>query len=125
MKHVLIVSGMALASLAASAQTSLPAVNVVAPPYSSQHGGYLISGDFKVDPRMPSAVFPAQALVKDDILSIEPVHLQDNEYLILQECASADCHEASLVRFWSSDDIGGDDTRHNRVWITHENKYFI
>jgi hypothetical protein len=125
MKHVLIVSGMALASLAASAQTSLPAVNVVAPPYSSQHGGYLISGDFKVDPRMSSVVFPAQALVKDDILSIEPVHLQDNEYLILQECASADCHEASLVRFWSSDDIGGDDARHNRVWITHENKYFI
>jgi hypothetical protein len=74
---------------------------------------------------MSSVVFPAQALVKDDILSIEPVHLQDNEYLILQECASADCHEASLVRFWSSDDIGGDDARHNRVWITHENKYFI
>jgi hypothetical protein len=125
MKQVLIVSGLVLASLAASAQTSLPAVNVNAPPFSSQHGGYLISGDFKVDPRMPSVVFPAQALVKDDILSIEPVHLQDNEYLILQECASADCHEASLVRYWSSDDIGGDDTRHNRVRITHENKYFI
>ncbi len=113
-----------LASFVASAQTNLPAVNVTAP-YSSLHGGYLISGDFKVDPRMPSVVFPAQALVTDDILSIEPVHLQDNEYLILQECASADCHEASLVRFWSSDGIGGDDTRRNRVWITHENKYFI
>ncbi|MBB6188695.1 hypothetical protein [Rhodanobacter sp. MP7CTX1] len=125
MKHALISSGLVLASLAASAQTTLPAVNVVAPPFSSQHGGYLISGDFKLDPRMPSVVFPAQALVKDDILSIEPVHLQDNEYLILQECASADCHEASLVRFWSADDIGGDNTRHNRVWITHENKYFL
>jgi hypothetical protein len=74
---------------------------------------------------MPSVVFPAQALVRDDLLSIEPVHLQDNEYLILQECASADCHEASPVRFWSSDNLGGDDTRHNRVWITHENKYFL
>lgn len=125
MKNVLVISGLILASLSASAQTSLPAVNVTASPYSSQHGGYLISGDFKVDPRMPSVVFPAQALVKDDILSIEPVHLQDNEYLVLQECASADCRQASLVRYWSADDIGGDDMRHNRVWITHENKYFI
>jgi len=125
MKHLLIVSGLILACLAASAQTSLSPVNVTAPPYSSQHGGYLISGDFKVDPRMPSVVFPAQALVKDDILSIEPVHLQDDEYLILQECASADCRQASLVRYWSSSDLGGDDTRHNRVRITHENKYFI
>jgi len=122
---VLAAGALALASLAAMAQTTLPAVKVTAPPYSSQHGGYLISGDFKVDPRMPSVVFPAQALVKDDILSIEPVHLQDNEYLVLQECASADCHEASLVRYWNSGDIGGDRTRHNRVWITHENKYFI
>ena len=116
---------LALTSLVASAQTTLPAVKVTAPAYSSQHGGYLISGDFKVDPRMPSVVFPAQALVKDDILSIEPIHLQDDEYLVLQECASADCHEASIVRFWNSDDIGGADTRRNRVWITHQNKYFI
>lgn len=125
MKHMLMFGGLLMASLCASAQTTLPAVKVTAPPYSSQHAGYLISGDFKVDPRMPSVVFPAQALVKDDILSIEPVHLQDNEYLVLQECASADCHEASLVRYWNSDDIGGNDARHNRVWITHENKYFI
>ena len=93
---------LALASLVARAQTTLPAVKVTAPAYSSQHGGYLISGDFKVDPRMPAVVFPAQALVKDDILSIEPIRLQDNEYLVLQECASADCHQASLVRFWKS-----------------------
>ena len=114
-----------LASFAALAQTDLPAVKVTAPPYSSQHGGYLISGDFKVDPRMPAVVFPAQALVKGDILSIEPMSLQDNEYLVLQECASADCHEASIVRFWSADNIGGEDSRYNRVRITHENKYFI
>lgn len=116
---------LALASLGVSAQTNLPGVEVTAPAYASHHGGYLISGDFKVDPRMPSVVFPAQALVKDDILSIEPIHLQDDEYLVLQECAVADCHEASLVRVWSSSNLGGDDTRYNRVWITHENKYFL
>ncbi|MDE2317976.1 MAG: hypothetical protein KGK06_16350 [Xanthomonadaceae bacterium] len=100
-------------------------MKVTAPPYSSQHGGYLISGDFKVDPRMPTVVFPAQALVKGDILNIEPMSLQDDEYLVLQECASADCREASLVRFWTADNIGGEDSRYNRVRITHENKYFI
>jgi hypothetical protein len=114
-----------LASFAVLAQTDLPAVKVTAPPYSAQHGGYLISGDFRVDPRMPSVVFPAQALVKGDVLSIEPMSLQDNEYLVLQECASSDCHEASVVRFWTADNLGGDDTRYNRVRITHENKYFI
>ena len=40
---------LAMASLVVSAQTTLPAVKVTAPAYSSQHGGYLISGDFKVD----------------------------------------------------------------------------
>ncbi len=117
--------GCLLAGFAASAQTDLPAVKVTAPPYSSQHGGYLISGDFKVDPRMPTVVFPAQALVKGDILNIEPMSLQDDEYLVLQECASADCRKASLVRFWTADNIGGEDSRYNRVRITHENKYFI
>ena len=125
LSRILWPGSLVLASLVASAQTTLPAVNVTAPAYSSHHGGYLISGDFKVDPRMPSVVFPAQALVKNDILSIEPIQLQDDEYLVLQECASADCHEASLVRVWNSDDIGGNDARRNRVWITHENKYFI
>lgn len=125
MKHVLIAAVLVVTSHCTWAQTTLPAVKVTAPPYSSESGGYLISGDFRVDPRMPSVVFPAQPLVKDDILSIEPIHLQDNEYLVVQECASTDCHEASLVRYWNSDDIGGNDTRHNRLWITHENKYFI
>jgi hypothetical protein len=114
-----------LANLAASAQTNLPAVKVTAPGYSTEKGGYVISGDFKVDPRMPQVVFPAESLMQGDILSIEPVHLQDDEYLVLQECASAGCRDASLVRFWSSSDLGGDDTRRNRVRITHENKYFI
>jgi hypothetical protein len=119
------IAGLALASLAAIAQTTLPAVKVTAPEYSTQHGGYLISGDFKVDPRMPMVVFPAQPLEQDDILSIEPVHLQDDEYLVLQECASAGCRDASVVRFWTSANIGGEDTPRNRVRITHENKYFI
>lgn len=114
-----------LLTLAASAQTNLPEVMVTAP-YTSEHGGYRISGDFKVDPRMPSVVFPAQALVKDDILSIQPIRLEDDEYLVLQECARADCSEALIVRVW---DAGGAtglvQNSANRVWIKHQNKYFI
>lgn len=105
--------------------TDLPGITVTAP-YTSVHGGYLISGDFKVDPRMPSVVFPAQPLVKDDILSIQPLRLADNEYLVLQECARADCREAHVVRVWNA--AGATDPAGNsadRIWIQHENKYFI
>lgn len=113
--------------LHASAQTTttLPGITVTAP-YTEHHGGYLISGDFKVDPRMPDVVFPARALVKDDILSVWPLRLNDDEYLVLQECASADCSQAHLVRVWGHTGaltpVGNNDYR---VWIRHENKYFI
>ena len=58
--------------------------------------------------------------MKDDILSIDPVHLQDDEYLVLQECTVADCHNALLARVWGSTNIGGGDARHNRVRIIVE-----
>ncbi|MGH8214206.1 MAG: hypothetical protein ACREPZ_00675, partial [Rhodanobacteraceae bacterium] len=55
-----------------------------------------------------------------------PVHLNDNEYLVLQECAAADCSRAHLVRVWDGNGaltpVGNSDYR---VWIRHENKYFI
>lgn len=112
----------------ASAQTTttLPRITVTGTPYTRHHGGYVISGDFKVDPRMPDLVFPARALVKDDILSVQPIHLNDDEYLVLQECAVADCSRAHLVRVWDANGAltpvgNGDD----RIWIGHENKYFI
>ena len=109
----------------APAPTNLPAITVTAP-YTTAHGGYLISGDFKVDPRIPSVVFPARPLVKDDILSIQPMRLADDEYLVLQECATADCSQADIVRVWNAD---GATTMvqnsENRIWIRHENKYFL
>jgi hypothetical protein len=115
-------------ALPASAQTTstLPRITVTASPYTKRHGGYVISGNFRVDPRMSYVVFPARALVKDDILSVRPIHLDDNEYLVLQECASTDCSRAHLVRVWGANGaltpVANNDFR---VWITHENKYFI
>lgn len=112
----------------ASAQTTptLPRITVTGTPYTEHHGGYVISGDFKVDPRMPDVVFPARALVKDDILSVYPLRLNDDEYLVLQECAVTDCSRAHLVRVWGHtgalSQVGNSDYR---VWIRHENKYFI
>ncbi|HET7593362.1 MAG TPA: hypothetical protein VFK00_10205, partial [Rhodanobacteraceae bacterium] len=84
--------------LPASAQTTtkLPRITVTGTPYVEHHGGYVISGNFKVDPRMPYVVFPARALVEDDILSVHPVHLNDDDYLVLQECVASDCSRAHL-----------------------------
>lgn len=93
---------MAMLSICAAAQSDLPGVTVTAPAYTSHYGGYVITGDFKVDPRMPQVVFPAQPLVKDDILSVQPMHLTDDEYLVLQECFSAECRQAALVRVWNA-----------------------
>ncbi len=123
--RALIGCSLCLLALPASAQTNLPGITVTAP-YTSEHGSYLISGDFKVDPRMPAVVFAAQALVKDDILSIRPIRLADDEYLVLQECARADCSEALIVRVWNAGGATGlVGNSENRIWIKHENKYFI
>jgi hypothetical protein len=105
---------------------NLPGVTVTADAYTESRGGYLISGDFKVDPRMPTVVFPATALVEGDVLSVEPQHLNDNDYVVLQECASADCSDSRIVRVWSSvagHPVGGGNDR--RIIIPHENKYWI
>jgi hypothetical protein len=104
----------------------LPRVTVTADAYTESHGGYLVSGDFKTDPRMPGVVFPATALVEGDVLSIEPQYLNGNDYVVLQECASDDCSTSRIVRVWSSVEghpIGGGNDR--RILIPHENKYWI
>jgi hypothetical protein len=113
-------------SFSAFSQNTLSPVTVTAPAYTSHHGGYLISGDFKTDPHIPSVVFPSQALVKDDVLSVEPVYLADTDYLVVQECATADCSMASIVRVWNAD--GAKTATRNsedRIQIQHENKYWI
>ncbi|HJU25997.1 MAG TPA: hypothetical protein VJ722_04915, partial [Rhodanobacteraceae bacterium] len=53
----------AAAGFASAQTTTLPDITVIGSPYIEHHGGYVISGDFKVDARMPYVVFPAEALV--------------------------------------------------------------
>jgi hypothetical protein len=107
-------------------QKTLSPVEVTAPAYTSHHGGYLISGDFKVDPRMPFIVFPSQPLVAEDVLSVEPKYLADDDYLVVQECAAADCSRASVVRVWHPGGVATEiQNDPNRILIKHENKYWI
>jgi len=114
-----------LPGLAADQKTLSP-VRVTAPAYTSHHGGYLISGDFKVDPRMPFIVFPSQPLVAEDILSVEPVYLANDDYLVVQECAADDCSRASLVRVWHPGGVAtAIQNDPDRILIRHENKYWI
>ena len=62
--------GLALMAAPALAQTELEKVVVTAKPHSAVRGGYEVSGDFKVDARMPYVVFAAQPLVAGDILKV-------------------------------------------------------
>ena len=104
----------------------LPDVDVRAPQWETRHGGYVVSSNFAVDPRMSAVVYPAEAFQKDDILSVRLTHMHDDEYFVLQECVVADCTQARIVRAWNA--FGAlDVTAHvpDRVWIPHEGKFFM
>ena len=109
----------------AVAQTVLPDVNVRAPKWEERHGGYVISSNFQVDPRMSAVIYPAEPFQKDDILDFRTVRMSDDEYFVLQECSSADCTQAHILRVWTRS--GALDTVHEpyRVSIPHEGKFFM
>jgi hypothetical protein len=108
-----------------SAQPVLPGVNVTEHVKIEHHGGYVISGDFQVDPKMSAVIFPTESLLQGDILSVQPLHMPDDEYFVLQECASADCTMARVLRVWGP--FGATTKVHdpNRIIIAHEGKYFM
>ena len=113
--------------LPAGAQTVLPGVDVRAPKWEERHGGYLISGNFAVDPKMSAVVFPAEPLQKDDVLSLRLTQMKDDEYFIVQECVSDPCTRAQIVRAWNAYGALGVTAAHDdyRLIIPHEGKYFM
>lgn len=117
--------GVFLLAMPAAAQTELPGVIVTAPPHTAVRGGYEVSGDFRVDPRMPYVVFAAKPLIAGDILKVQPIHLGDDAYLVLQECAAPDCSLARVVRVWSPLGSTAHGGKEDQVRIPHENKYFL
>jgi hypothetical protein len=109
-----------------AAQTVLPDVNVRAPKWEERHGGYLISSNFEVDPKMSAVVYPAEAFQKDDILSVRLTQMKDDEYFVLQECISLDCTQAQILRVWNAyGALGITAHQSDRVWIPHEGKFFM
>ena len=110
----------ALAPMAVPAQVVLPDVIVHNDEKAVvRHGGYVISGDFEVDPKISSVIYPTEALHAGDVLSIKPSRMDGDEYLVLQECVSANCLESRLVR------VQGPGMGELRFIVPHEGKYFI
>lgn len=107
------------------AQTVLPKVDVTAPKWETRHGGYLISSNFQVDPRLSAVVYPAEAFQKDDILDVRPSHMRDDEYFVLQECSSSDCSQGHVLRVWRPSGAIGTINDPYRVLIPHEGKFFM
>jgi hypothetical protein len=121
-----VLTSLGMLSAPAIAQTELPGINVTAPKWEERHGGYLISSNFQVDQRMSAVVFPAEPFQKDDILSVRPTRMKDDEYFVLQECISNDCLQAQILRvFTSHGALGVTAHQQDRVWIPHEGKFFM
>jgi hypothetical protein len=109
-----------------AAQTTLPDVNVTAPKWEERHGGYLISSNFEVDTHMSAVIYPAEPFQQGDILSVRLTQIQDDEYFVLQECATLDCTQAHILRVWNAYGALGVTSGHpDRVWIPHEGKFFM
>jgi len=58
---------LSLAVGALPAQTTLPQVDVVGPKWETRRGGYVISSNFNVDPKMSAVIYPAEPFQKGDI----------------------------------------------------------
>jgi len=119
-KRLAIALCLTLAATNAAAQVVLPPVTVEEKAdKATRYGGYVISGDFRVDPKLSAVIFPSEVLNEGDGLSVQPLRMQDDEYLVLQECIVADCTQARLVRVWGPS--GGA----TRYVVPHSGKYFI
>jgi hypothetical protein len=120
------VLAMLLAAGTVAAQTVLPEIGVRAPKWEQRHGGYLISGNFEVDPKMSAVIYPAEAFSKDDIVSVRLTQMKDDEYFVLQECISSDCLQAHILRAWNAfGALGFSVQQPDRVRIPHEGKFFM
>ncbi|HEX4481444.1 MAG TPA: hypothetical protein VH082_11575 [Rudaea sp.] len=114
-----------LAAPPAFAQTTLPKVDVTAP-YTQLHGGYVVSSDFTLDPKMSAVIYPKEPLQKDDIVWVKTQNMKDDEYFVLQECSRPDCTMGHILRVWTKNGaIGMNYQDPNRVFIPHEGKFFM
>jgi hypothetical protein len=119
--------GILMAVVAPSfAQTVLPNIDVTAPRWEERHGGYIVSSNFALDPKLSAVVFPKEPFQKDDIVYVKTQNMKDDEYFVLQECSVPDCTMGHILRVWSKNGALGT-TYHDlfRVSIPHEGKFFM
>lgn len=69
--------------------------------FSQEEGGYRVSADFAIAAKRHNVITPPACLRAGDLLSIRPLRLNTDEYLVLQECKAADCAHAEVVRAWN------------------------
>jgi hypothetical protein len=110
----------------AIAQTVLPNIDVTAPRWQERRGGYVVSSNFALEPKLSAVVFPNEPLQQDDIVYVKPQNMKDDEYFVLQECSSPDCAMGHVLSVWNKNGALGT-TYHdlNRVPIPHEGKFFF
>jgi hypothetical protein len=95
-------------------------------PFSSQHGGYLVSTDFSVDNKDHTVISLPVGARPGDLLSIRPLRLNNDEYLILQRCKLPGCTETQVVRAWNaSGHMGPDLVTSNKIPIARDTTYML
>lgn len=97
----------ALACSASVTRGAEPAPSAAAPQggcpgFSGTQGGYQVSAAFLVDTERRAVISPPECLRAGDLLSIRPLRLNLDEYLVLQKCEPPDCARAEVVRAWNS-----------------------
>lgn len=97
----------ALACSASEARGAEPATSAAAPQASCPgfprtQGGYQVSAAFSVDTERHAVISAPECLRAGDLLSIRPLRLNLDEYLVLQKCQPPDCAKAEVVRAWNS-----------------------
>jgi len=94
--------------------------------FSSQYGGYRISTDFTIDSKDHAVISLPVGARPGDLLSIRPLRLNNDEYLVLQSCTSPECTEPQVVRAWNaSGHMGPDPVTSNKIPITRDNTYML
>jgi hypothetical protein len=95
-------------------------------PFSQQYGGYLVSTDFSVDSKDHTVISLPVGARPGDLLSIRPLRLNNDEYLILQKCKLPRCTETQVVRAWNaSGHMGPYPVTSNKIPIARDTTYML
>jgi hypothetical protein len=117
-KHLLLFGALATCATTASSAEKAP--------FSYQYGGYWVSTDFTVDSKDHTVISLPIGARPGDLLSIRPLRLNNDEYLILQKCKLPGCTDAQVVRAWNAaGHMGPDPVTSNKIPIARDTIYML